>query len=126
MYSNNRSKGNLFGRIAFTAVFVLAIALGSCSSQSEGNEPEGGQELSARNLSKTTIPVEGMSCNACVASVKKKLKSMDGIEKVEVSLEHRQVTFAYEADEVTPAQVQEAINEIGYKAGEPVTGENQK
>lgn len=125
MYNNNRNKGNLFGRIAFTVMYVLAIALGSCSSQSEGKDADG-QELSARNLSKTTIPVEGMSCNACVASVKKKLKSMDGIEKVEVSLEHRQVTFGYEADEVTPAQVQAAINEIGYKAGKPVTGENKK
>lgn len=125
MYSNNRNKGNLFGCIAFSVMFTLAVALGSCSSQPEGKDA-GGQELSAQNLSKTTIPVEGMSCNACVASVKKKLKSMDGIEKVEVSLEHRQVTLAYEAGEVTPAQVQQAINEIGYKAGEPVTEENQK
>lgn len=125
MYSNNHNKGNLFNRFAFTAMFVLVITLGSCSSQSEGKDADG-QGLSARNLSQTTVPVEGMSCNACVASVKKKLKSMDGIEKVEVSLEHRQVTFAYEADEVTPAQVQQAINEIGYKAGEPIKGENQK
>lgn len=125
MYSNNRIKRSLFGRIAFTAMFVLAVALVGCSSQSDSRDA-GEQDLTVRNLRKTTIPVEGMTCNACVASVKKALKSMDGMEKVEVSLENRQVTFSYEADKVTPAQVRQAIDEIGYKAGEPVKEGDRK
>lgn len=124
-FTNDRMKENLFSRFAlFCAVFVLAIALGSCSDQKEIKNG-GEQEISAQNLTKTTMPVEGMTCNACVAGVKKKLRSMDGLNEVEVSLEHRQVTFAHDPAKVTPAQVQQAINEIGYKAGEPVT-EGQK
>lgn len=121
MYSNNRMKENLFSRIAlFCAVFVLAVTLGSCSNQKEENSSSE-QEMYTQSLHKTTIPIEGMTCNACVASVKKKLKSMEGLEDVEVSLQHRHVAFAYDPAKVRPEQVQEAINKIGYKAGEPVT-----
>lgn len=113
-------KKNSFSRIAILgALFVLAVA-SACSAPEEAKQENEEQEFVSQGLSKTTIPIEGMTCNACVASVKKKLKSMDGLREVEVSLEHRNVTLTYNPTEVTPAQVQQAINEVGYKAGEPV------
>ena len=81
---------------------------------------ENEQNLSAQNLIKTTIPIEGMSCNACVANIKKELKSLEGLENVEVSLQHRNATVFYEEGTISPLQIQQAINEIGYKAGEPI------
>lgn len=101
-------------------LLILLIAFG-CSSPENDEQARAKQEFSAENITKTTIPVEGMSCNACVASIKKELKSFDALEKVEVSLEHRTATVFYEEGTLTARQVQEAINKLGYKAGEPIT-----
>lgn len=110
----------------FCALFFFVIA-SACSSPGEDKMENSEQRFSsAQNLTKTTIPIEGMSCNACVASIKDELKSLDGLEKVEVSLQHRNATVFYEEGTVTPQQIQDAINEKGYKAGEPVTEENKQ
>lgn len=101
------------------SLFVFMIILGGCSSAEEDKQAKSGQALSS--LTKTTVPIEGMSCNACVASIKKELKSLDASEHVEVSLEHRNATVFYEEGTLSALQIQQAINAIGYKAGEPVT-----
>lgn len=109
----------------FCSLVILAIAFGGCSFQEEKQE-KSEQNVSAQNLNKATIPIEGMSCNACVASIKKKLKSLDGLEEVNVSLEQRNATVFYEEGSMTAQQIQEAINELGYKAGEPVTKDKKQ
>ena len=104
--------------LVFLAVSLFAI---SCSEQEGGQ-----QEPAAANTTEMTIPVEGMSCNSCVASVKSTLKPMDGVEKVAVSLVDRNATITYDPEEITPEQVQKAINDIGYKAGKPITTTKNK
>lgn len=67
-----------------------------------------------------TIPVEGMSCAACVAGVRKSLEAMDGVAGAEVSLEHRQARVRYDAAQISPDELAAAISEMGYRAGAPV------
>ena len=105
----------------FFLVFLAASFLVTACSQQE----EGQNEAAAANTTEMTIPVEGMSCNSCVASVKSTLKPMEGVEKVAVSLADRNTTITYDPQKITPEQVQKAINDMGYKAGEPVTKENK-
>jgi copper chaperone CopZ len=127
MYTINSIKSKKVKRFSrltfFCSLFIFLVAFVSCSS------PEDKQENSEQNLSaltKTTIPIEGMTCSACVASIKKKLKSMEALQEVEVSLQHRNATVFYEEGTITAQQVQQAINELGYKAGEPVTEESKQ
>lgn len=103
----------------FFLVFLIAsfLAVG-CSEQEAGQ-----QELTTGNTRQMTIPVEGMSCNSCVANVKSTLNPMEGVEKVAVSLVERNATITYDPEKVTPEQIQKAINNLGYKAGEPATNE---
>lgn len=124
MYKNNDLKAkkvNWFIQLTFLCSLFIFIIASACSSPKEDNQEKIEPNFSAQNLTKTTIPVEGMTCNACVASIKKKLNSMEDLEEVEVSLEHRNATVFYEEGKITPQQVRNAINELGYKAGEPVT-----
>ncbi len=61
-----------------------------------------------------TIQVKGMSCEHCVASVRKRLLQIDGITDVQVDLQTNKVTYT----EVKPVQldtIKEAISEIGYE-----------
>ena len=115
---------SLFSNTRQLAVLLLllfsAFWLAGCSEQ--GKEQ---QALAAGNSKEMTVPVEGMSCNSCVANVKSNLKPMEGIQQVSVSLEKRNATITYDPDKISPEQVQKAINELGYKAGEPVENENK-
>jgi copper chaperone CopZ len=65
------------------------------------------------------IPITGMVCVACAATVKRALKAVDGVSQVEVSLETRAAWVTYSPDKVSPDRLVEAINKGGYKAGVP-------
>ncbi len=60
--------------------------------------------------------VEGMHCNGCVRSVTGAVSRLPGIEKVDVSLDDKQATVAYDASAVQPAQIVEAIEAAGFEA----------
>lgn len=72
-----------------------------------------------------TIPIQGMTCASCVASVKRSLESVDGITEVEVSLTHRHARVLYLPMEVSPERLAAAIDNLGYRAGTP-TGERTR
>lgn len=65
------------------------------------------------------IPIGGMVCGACVSNVKRALKSQNGVEEVEVSLEKRQAHVRYEPATTNPQQLAKIIRDLGYKPGAP-------
>ena len=73
---------------------------------------------------KSTIRVDGMKCAKCSGSVEKALKATEGVEKVEVSLDRKEVVVDYDDAKVTEAKLREVINSTGFKAVEEKTGSN--
>jgi copper chaperone len=71
---------------------------------------------------KSTIRVDGMKCSKCTGSVEKALKATEGVEKVEISLEQKQVVVEYDDAKVTEAKLREVINGTGFKAVEEKSG----
>lgn len=71
---------------------------------------------------KSTIRVEGMKCDKCSGSVEKALKATEGVEKVEVSLEKKEVVVEYNDAKVTETKLREVINGTGFKAVEEKSG----
>jgi copper chaperone CopZ len=65
------------------------------------------------------IPVEGMSCVVCAASVKKALQSIDGVQEAEINLERREARVRFVEGKVSPKQLVAAVKKLGYKAGTP-------
>ena len=59
-----------------------------------------------------TISIEGMHCPNCVAAVKRELEALEGVTKVDVSLEEAQAIV--EVEDVTNETLQEAIEDIGF------------
>jgi len=72
-----------------------------------------------QGLKTAVVPVEGMVCVACAATVKKALKSLTGVANVEVSLEKRTALVTFEAGKVSLDRIVAAIDNVGYKAGKP-------
>ena len=71
---------------------------------------------------KSTIRVEGMKCAKCSGSVEKALKATQGVEKVEISLQQKEVVVEYDDEKVTEAKLREVINATGFKVVEEKTG----
>lgn len=72
--------------------------------------------LAGANEATTQIPVSGMTCGSCAVAVRKALTSLEGVKKVDVSVEQNKATVVYEDSQVTEKQLREAINKTGFKA----------
>lgn len=64
-------------------------------------------------MNKKTISIEGMSCNHCKMSVEKALSSIEGVTKVEVSLENKNAIIE-SSKEIDDNKIKQAIEEIGF------------
>ncbi len=61
-----------------------------------------------------TIMVEGMSCQHCVNTIKKALRELEGVGKVEIDLQAKKVTVELDPKIITLETVKETIEEQGY------------
>lgn len=64
---------------------------------------------------RTIFSVSGMTCGACTSSVTGALESLNGIEKVSVSLITEEASVIH-SDEVSVDQIKEAIEDCGFDA----------
>ncbi|MBI3949120.1 MAG: heavy-metal-associated domain-containing protein [Acidobacteria bacterium] len=62
------------------------------------------------------IQIEGMTCGGCAVSVHQVLAKREGVKSVEVSFEQKRAIVKYDPAKITPEQLAEAINQIGFKA----------
>jgi len=62
-----------------------------------------------------TLPVRGMTCASCVAHVEKALKSVEGIEEVNVNLATERATVWLSTDTVAVTDLLLAVQETGYE-----------
>lgn len=110
-----------FARVGLVGI-VFAMLIG-CSNQ---NGSPAHAESKSDNTKSILIPIGGMSCGACAASVKKTLKAIDGVVEVEISLEHRNGRVRYMEGKVSPGRLVAAINQLGYKAGTPLAADSMQ
>lgn len=66
------------------------------------------------NKMEKILKINGMSCDHCVAHVKKALEQVDGVKSAEVSLENKQAKV-YLSKEVEEKAFKEAIEDAGYE-----------
>jgi copper ion binding protein len=62
------------------------------------------------------IPIQGMTCNHCVHAVTSALKSLPGVEEVELTLQDAKARVSYDESRVNEQQMRDAIVEEGYSA----------
>jgi copper chaperone len=63
----------------------------------------------------TTVKISGMTCMGCVGSVKRVLEAVNGVAKVEVSLEQGQARLEYDPAVAGAPQFKAAIEDAGYE-----------
>ncbi len=61
-----------------------------------------------------TFTVNGMKCEHCKAKVEAAVRGLEGVSAAEVNLADRNVTVTYDAAAVQPAQMKEAVDNLGH------------
>jgi copper chaperone len=66
-------------------------------------------------MGKSTLKVEGMTCNHCVMRVAKALKGVPGVQDAQVDLQKGEAVVTYDEAAVAPEKLSLAVTEAGYK-----------
>src|SRR5262249_24168278 len=66
-------------------------------------------------LEHTTIPIKGMHCAGCVATVERALQSVPGVVEARVNLATEQATVVYVPTSVEASTLRQAISRAGYE-----------
>lgn len=70
--------------------------------------------LTEGKITKSTFPVEGMSCASCASSIESMLRAREGVQEANVNYAGKTVQLAYKPQTVTPVQLRETVQEIGF------------
>lgn len=65
---------------------------------------------------KAEFKISGMSCAACSARIEKGLNKLPGVYTATVNLAAEKATVAYSGNDLTIAQIQEKVRDLGYEA----------
>lgn len=102
---------------ALVASVVLLVSLDPARAAEDGRVPSG----RSSDLRVATIPVEGMACLSCAASIKRAVKKIEGVSDAEVDFVRRSLRVSYSPGRaLLLGRVATTIDGLGYKAGIPV------
>jgi copper chaperone len=65
-------------------------------------------------MQNVSFDVQGMTCGGCVASVKRVLSALPGVQSVDVTLEPGKASVAYDPARVSVDQMRAAVENAGY------------
>ena len=66
----------------------------------------------------TVVDLPTMQCEACAQTITKAAESINGVQTVSVSVEHKQATIEYASSATDVQKIEEAIANSGYQANE--------
>ena len=104
---------------AFAAPLLFACLLGQVLAADASAAVAESTTEAKSSLKVVEIPIDGMACISCAASVKSAVKAVSGVVTVEVNLEKRNARVTYLANALTPDRIVAAIDKLGYTAGIP-------
>ncbi|MDR2835442.1 MAG: cation transporter [Bacteroidales bacterium] len=95
---------------------IILVAIFACNIASFAQKAEKSEnKVKQSTTSEVTLNV-AMSCDNCVAKVKKQLAFTKGVKEVEPSLEKQNVVIKYKNDQTDSQKLIESLDKIGYKA----------
>ncbi len=66
-------------------------------------------------LENLALTVIGMKCGGCEAGLKTQLLALEGVSSVSASHKDKTAEIVFDAQKITPVQIQEAITTAGYQ-----------
>jgi len=72
------------------------------------------EKLISKKTEKANLPVTGMACTTCAATIEKGLAETPGVEQAQVSFASEKAAVEYDPSKVDLAKLRQAISELGY------------
>ena len=69
-------------------------------------------------MKEVTFSVNGMTCMGCVNTVANMIRRQPGVEQVDVLLEPGAATVSFDEARITPEQLIQAVERVGYQMTE--------
>ena len=66
-------------------------------------------------MTKTTLKIQGMTCNHCVMRVAKAIKAVPGVQDAQVDLQKGEAVVTYDDAKVALEKLSLAVVDAGYK-----------
>ena len=82
-----------------------------------GNDIKLGTKLDDRqekDNKKLELKIDGISCQACVAKIERKLSRTDGVEKALVNISNNMADIEYDEKEIKASEIMKIIEKLGY------------
>ena len=76
-----------------------------------GTELDDKQE---RDKKKLELKIDGISCQACVAKIERKLSRTEGVEKALVNISNNMADIEYDEKEIKASEIMKIIEKLGY------------
>jgi len=95
-------------------VLFLFIVLAFVSCQTGTKKANEKAEVEKAELVEATINIGGLHCNNCVASVKKGINGLAGIETLEVTLSDSTAVVSFDPEKTNLAEIEKTIETRGY------------
>jgi Cu+-exporting ATPase len=70
--------------------------------------------MAAENLKHLTLPITGMTCANCVATVERSLRKLEGVDQVSVNLATERASLAFDPARVDERAILARIEKVGY------------
>ncbi|XP_063648647.1 copper-transporting ATPase 2 isoform X21 [Pan troglodytes] len=62
------------------------------------------------------LRVEGMTCQSCVSSIESKVRKLQGVVRVKVSLSNQEAVITYQPYLIQPEDLRDHVNDMGFEA----------
>ncbi len=96
--------------VALAAVGVVAASLAAGRARAEG---------ATAGTATVALHVEGMTCPSCKVAVRTAITRLAGVRDAKVDVAQKSATVEYDPSKVSPQQMVDAVNRLGYEASLP-------
>lgn len=97
----------------FPALLIAALAIAGLPLE------RARADASVAGPASISLHVEGMTCASCKVAVRTALTRIAGVKTAQVDVEKKSATVEYDPAKVTPQQLIDAVNRLGYQASLP-------
>ncbi|MBI5068702.1 MAG: heavy-metal-associated domain-containing protein [Deltaproteobacteria bacterium] len=98
-----------FGTLGAAVMLAAAFPIGRADAE----------QGAVANLAAVSLHVEGMTCPSCKVAVRVALSRLDGVKDMQIDLANKSASVAYDSTKVTPQQLADALNRLGYPTSPP-------
>lgn len=105
--------------ISRTIVAVAAAGAAMVGAISFAPGRAGAESTAASSAATVVLHVEGMTCPSCKVAVRMALSRLAGVKDARVDVARKSAAVDYDPARVTPSQLVEAVNRLGYQASLP-------